>query len=399
MKTLAARPATVDYRAEIEKRFAGRALMLQMDYAGSSNSQQRRPYEMSNGIALIDICGVLSNDAYYWDETEYGDIQDEVRMAVDDPEVKGILLRVNSPGGDTENAFETARVLAEAGKQKPIWAAVEPIAFSAGYLLASTAARMYVLDITGGVGSIGVYSLHVDYSAALEKAGIKPTFITAGKGKTDGNPYEPLSADAKKKFQTEVDRLYGEFVGSVARGRSMAEATIVSLGAAVLYGARAAMGTGLADRPGDSETACKDLAASLVEQAAGTQQQAARLPAPPTQANAKETHMEGTGTTTPATAAVDVEALNKAALAQAQANAAEIQQLCKIAGKPELALGFFASGKTVAEVGTALAELMAKADQDTAIQNQVLPQNTGKGDSNILMAACDKIAARMKGGN
>jgi len=149
MKTFGARPADLDYRAELERRFGRKPAMCEMDSLGGS-SEQRKPYDTAEGIAIIQITGVLTNDAWWGEESEYGEIQKEVGMASDDAAVKGILLRINSPGGETDNAFETAVFLAKAREKKPIWAIADSMAYSAGYLLASEAERIYVLPITGG---------------------------------------------------------------------------------------------------------------------------------------------------------------------------------------------------------------------------------------------------------
>ncbi|MBI4905121.1 MAG: S49 family peptidase [Acidobacteria bacterium] len=177
----------------------------------------RRPYALQNGIAIIDIAGVLANEPSLFDvivygATAYGQILDEVEQAIADPEVRGILLRVNSPGGDSDGAFETAVALARLGKQKLLWAVADNSMFSAAYLLASSAARVYIPEYTGGVGSIGVYAQHVDWSEYNRKLGVKVTYIAEGEGKTDGNPDEPLSDAARATLEAEVARLYGLFV-------------------------------------------------------------------------------------------------------------------------------------------------------------------------------------------
>jgi len=105
-------------------------------------------------------------------------------------------------------------------------------AYSAAYLLASQANRIYCSPVSGGVGSIGVFCTHFDLSGALEGAGIKVTLVSAGKGKTDGNPYEPLSETALADMKQYVGYLYGEFVGAISRGRGLATAGIVEYGGA-----------------------------------------------------------------------------------------------------------------------------------------------------------------------
>jgi hypothetical protein len=141
-KELKRRPSGHDYRAELEQRFRG-AHLCHMDSIGGSSSD-RKPYQVAERIAIIDIVGVLCNDAWYYDETEYSQIQREVRMASEDQDADGILLRICSPGGETDNAFETAAVLSQCAEKKPMWAVADNMAYSAAFLMASTAAKIYV---------------------------------------------------------------------------------------------------------------------------------------------------------------------------------------------------------------------------------------------------------------
>jgi hypothetical protein len=99
---------------------------------------------------------------------------------------------------------------------------------------------------TGGVGSIGVVTSHVDVSDAMKDMGVKITFIFAGKHKVDGNAYQPLSDDVKARIQTRIDALYDVFVKSVARNRDMDEDEVRST-EALDYTAAEAIENGLAD--------------------------------------------------------------------------------------------------------------------------------------------------------
>lgn len=255
------RPAEMNYALDLGKRIRGGLIACRMDSIGGSSSMPRPNYEIEERIAVVQIYGVLCNDPCWWDETGYDEIQNEMMSAAQDPEVDGILMVVNSPGGETDNAFETAAVIKAVAAKKPVWAAAAPMAYSAAYLLSSQASKIYVPQITGGVGSIGVYALHLDFSGMLEQVGITPTFISAGEGKTDGNPLQPLSPEAKVKIGAEVVRLYSEFVSQVASGRNMAESAIIKLGANLFEGSKAALGAGLADSAGSAQTAWVDLAA------------------------------------------------------------------------------------------------------------------------------------------
>lgn len=149
----------------------------------------------------------------------------QLDAAVSDPSVSHIVLDVDSPGGLVDMVPETAAEIRQARDVKPITAVANTDAASAAYWLASQANEL-VITPSGQVGSIGVYQMHRDVSAAQEQLGIKMTLISAGKYKVEGNMYQPLSADARKAKQDVVDEIYGWFVSDVAAGRGTTESAV-----------------------------------------------------------------------------------------------------------------------------------------------------------------------------
>lgn len=409
MKQRTQRPKAEEYRTELMSRFGIRPHACQMDMVGMTPSDERKPYVVAEGVAIIDICGVLTNDAWYWDETGYDDIRDEVEMALGDSSVSAILLNVNSPGGETNNAFETAAFLAEAAKKKPMYAVANNMAYSAAYLLASAADRIYAQPTTGGVGSIGVYSVHMDMSGMLKQAGIKPTIISAGKGKTDGNPYEPLSPEAKAKIAAEVDRLYGEFVGFVAKSRGMTSDRIVNdMGAAVFNGAAACIASGLADREGSDDTAWFDLAAKISNSPIQPGMAAsADVPISLKEASMPENTQAADATVTPTPVAVAPEptveeriaAARAEGYASAQNDMLEVVELSAIAGKPTAAADMIRRKLTPAKAREEL--LTAKAAAEPAINSHILSEEgltAAAGESPLVRDAKMRSAMAKKEG-
>ncbi len=395
-----ARPADTNYTLNIAQRVSGGLIACRMDMVGTSTSE-RKPYEVAERVALIDVCGVLSNDPYWYDETGYDDIQNEMRMAGDDADVDGILILVNSPGGETDNAFETADVIKKVAAVKPVWGVAAPMAYSAGYLLLSQASKVYVPPVTGGVGSIGVYGLHLDFSEYLKKQGIAATFVSEGKGKTDGNPYEPLSEEARQKLVLEIQRLYGEFLSRVASGRSLSESAIIKFGAALFEGSKASLGAGLADLVGSPETAWTDLATRVAGIRQGTISATAEVtpkgenvtgqnPNPGAAAPAAGTPapVVPAAAAPPAAAAVPAVPAAETAVTDAQieaarssgySEAAEVVQLCELAGKPGKAAKFITDRTKVADVRTELLKEKAAAGNPGEIRGAILPHEAAGG--------------------
>lgn len=228
-----------------------------------SGYDEPKPYEIRDGVAIVDISGPLMADSWWYQD--YADVIASVRAASEDSSVSGILLRINSPGGETDRAFETAAEIEAIGKKKPIWCVADVSAYSAGYLLACCAEKIYAAPVSGGVGSIGVYCAHWDYSEYLKQAGIKVTLIGDPEGKTSGNPYEPLDEAAENKLRGEIERLSGEFFSFVARRRKMTMEEVKALNADLFHGAPSALRVKLADQAGTFESALSDMIAAMRE--------------------------------------------------------------------------------------------------------------------------------------
>lgn len=202
-----------------------------------------------DGIAVIEVAGSLVNRSSWLDAycgiTSYAQIRDDLDTAMADSNVRGIVLRIDSNGGECAGCFDLADAIFAMRGTKPIWAAVDDAAFSAAYMIASAADRVFV-SRTGGVGSIGVVATHVDASGWDEKAGLKYTMLTAGAHKKDFNAHEPLSESARSELQAEIDRLYGLFVDTVARNRGMPSDAVRATEARLYFGERGLV-AGLAD--------------------------------------------------------------------------------------------------------------------------------------------------------
>jgi signal peptide peptidase SppA len=222
-----------------------------------------RPYLVKDGILTIPVRGVLLNNFGYassW-ATGYEYIWQAYKRGMEDSDVRGIAIHSNSPGGEVAGNFElVGKMFAMRGK-KPVRAFAHEYAYSAAYSIASVADKI-IVSRTGGVGSIGVVTMHIDYSKMLEDTGIKVTFIHFGAHKVDGNPYQPLSKDAEARIQAKIDDLGQIFVATVARNRGMDEKTIRDT-EALTYSALEAVNVRLADSVGPLDEAIATYLADL----------------------------------------------------------------------------------------------------------------------------------------
>jgi signal peptide peptidase SppA len=215
-------------------------------------------------IAVVSVTGTLVSRSSYLDAASgllsYGEIGDAIASAMDDPSVRGVILDVDSPGGEVGGLFDLIDQIRaiKAGTGKPLWAAANESALSAAYAIASIADRLYVTR-TSEVGSVGVVAVHVDESGADAKAGLAWTFVFAGESKIDGNAHEPLSARARATIQADVDHLYAQLCGLVASNRRLTNEAVRGTNAAV-YRGELAIRVGLADRVGTLDQAIAEMA-------------------------------------------------------------------------------------------------------------------------------------------
>jgi signal peptide peptidase SppA len=208
---------------------------------------ERKPYAQVGDTAIVPVHGTLINrfNSSWGFVTGYQYIEGALAAAMDDATVSRVVMDVDSYGGEAAGAFELSDTIHQMRGKKPLMALVNTAAYSAAYAVAS-AADSIVATPSGGAGSIGVVTMHVDYSKALKEAGITVTHIYAGKHKVDGSPYRPLTEDVRDSIQARIDKTYGAFVQNVARNRGLAEKAVRDTEART-YDADDAMKLGLID--------------------------------------------------------------------------------------------------------------------------------------------------------
>jgi signal peptide peptidase SppA len=172
----------------------------------------------------------------------------QLRQAVNDPNVKAIVLDVDSPGGDVDGVEELATEIFNARKQKKITAVSNCLCASAAYYLACQASEL-VVSPSSLTGSIGVYTMHEDDSKYLEDVGVKLTLIKFGENKAEGNNIEPLTDAARGHLQEMVDTFGAMFEKAVARGRKVSQDAVHNkFGQGRVFDAKQAVKIGMADR-------------------------------------------------------------------------------------------------------------------------------------------------------
>lgn len=222
---------------------------------GSDNGDKWCPYEMTeSGIAVLPVQGTLKRTwgvGPYSGCTGYDGLWTQLLHALANDDVKAIWMNHNSGGGAVDGCFDLAQGIYannEKNGGKPIWAMAADHSYSASYLLACAADKVFV-PFTGGVGSIGCCVIHAEMSQALEDDGIKATIFRSGDRKHRGNALEPLDEQTIKDIQTDVDTAAEYFFEHVAlfRGKkALTKKTVAEMQGAEYMGRRA-LATGLVD--------------------------------------------------------------------------------------------------------------------------------------------------------
>ncbi len=192
----------------------------------------QREYQLVDGKAIIPIEGVLSKRMSLLHDVSGGTSTEKMaaqfNAALQDPQVKEIILHIDSPGGSVDGTKAFADQIFAARGQKPITAFLDGLTASAAYWIASAADKRFIKDATTMVGSIGVVATHIDQSKADALEGIKVTEITAGKFKRADSQHAPLSEAGHSMIQDRVDALYEIFTSDIARNLGVSVETVLS---------------------------------------------------------------------------------------------------------------------------------------------------------------------------
>ena len=188
----------------------------QVQYQGYDVFGRRANSDFSGHIALVRLSGVIIAGT----PASAATLNETLYRAMDDKNVKGVLLLVNSPGGapaQSSEIYKTIRALKEQ-YNKPIYTAVSDVCTSGCYYIASATDEIYA-DRSSIVGSIGVISQTFGYAEAAKKIGLDPRTFTAGSNKDFLNPSKPLKEKDVMFIESLLNDLHQNFISAVKKGR------------------------------------------------------------------------------------------------------------------------------------------------------------------------------------
>lgn len=178
-------------------------------------------------------------------------LRERLRTAGDDPFIKAVVLRIDSPGGTVAASQEMAGMVRDF--PKPVVVSMGDVAASGGYYLASQADRIVAQPGTL-TGSVGVIFSTFDVEGLFDKLGIEIEAVTAGEHKDMFLPGR-FTPERRRIVQEMVDDLYEQFVGAVAQGRGLSEDEVRELATGQPYTGQQALALGLVDRLGGLDEA------------------------------------------------------------------------------------------------------------------------------------------------
>lgn len=221
--------------------------------AGAAGRRGAAGSPVTGSVAVIPMMGTMAQRIGAMERASGGTSTEEIGRQFDaalrNPDVGAIVLHIDSPGGSVAGVPElAAKIRAARGQGKRIVAVADTLMASAAYWTGSAADEV-VAAPSALVGSIGVFSVHVDATQASERMGLKRTIVRAGRYKAEGNPWEPLSDEARAAMQAQVDELYEQFTADVAAQRGTSpKAVRAGYGEGRVLSAKQAVAAGLVDR-------------------------------------------------------------------------------------------------------------------------------------------------------
>lgn len=373
------------------------------------------------GIAVIPVIGSLVRRPSMLEAwsglTSYNDIAASLQCALDDARVRGILLQVDSFGGEAGGCFELCDKIFAARKLKPIWGVADIEALSAGYAILSSCEKCYVAG-RGHAGSIGVVTVHMERSIQNEMMGVTYTVLTAGERKGDFNPFEKLSPEAAAQQLEYIERTRQTFAETVARNRGLNVNDVLAT-EGQFFDAKDSLDRKLVDGIESYESVFTLLTAAVPAPTRASTATPRPDPTSPVDADDKDDDPDsnalpsegtmdpkvtenaaGAVPATPAVPAVPAAAVPDVAAAVAGQTgnvvnletakpvdaAREIAELCTIAGKPEMCATFISEGLSVGDVRKRLINARADASGAGNADDQVSNHQPARAGSLATLA-------------
>jgi protease-4 len=226
-------------------------LFFALEWIGPSSNS------LGSHTALIDIDGVIgAGESVNADSTV-----SSLRAAYEDKHTKGIILRINSPGGSPVQAGiinDEIHRLRKLNPKIPVYAVIEDICASGGYYIAVAADKIYV-DKASIVGSIGVLMDGFGFTGTMQKLGVERRLMTAGANKGFMDPFSPINPAHTAHAQAMLNEIHQQFIAVVREGRGKRLKETSEMFSGLFWSGEKAIGMGLADAFGNSDYVAREV--------------------------------------------------------------------------------------------------------------------------------------------
>ena len=226
-------------------------LFIAMDWVGKGADVGK------DHTALINIQGVIGSN----DEVSADSVIASLQSAYENKRTKGLILRINSPGG---SPVQAGIINDEIKRQRklhpdiPVYAVVEDICASGGYYIAVAADKIYV-DKASIVGSIGVLMDGFGFTGAMQKLGVERRLLAAGENKTILDPFSPLNQKHQAFAQKLIDQIHQQFIVVVREGRGSRLKETPEMFSGLFWSGETSIKMGLADAIGNSDFVAREV--------------------------------------------------------------------------------------------------------------------------------------------
>jgi protease-4 len=220
---------------------------------------QKTATRAESHTALIEVRGMIADQ----EGASADNIVGSLRAAFDDPKTKGIILRINSPGGSPVQSgyiYDEIRRLRAEHKDVKVYAVITDLGASGAYYIASAADEIYA-DKSSLVGSIGVTAATFGFVDVMSKLGVERRVYTSGEHKAFLDPFQPQKAEETQFWQGVLSTTHRQFIDSVKQGRGdrlKAEAH-PELFSGLIWSGEQALALGLVDKLGSSSYVAREV--------------------------------------------------------------------------------------------------------------------------------------------
>ena len=238
-------------KSPLAKRLLFLALILLALVGISSITSEWVQQGTKNRIGIVDITGLITDSQY---------ITNQVKKFRQDKRIRGIILRIDSPGGavgPSQEIYDEVLKTRESGKT--IYASMGALAASGGYYIASAAEKIFANPGTL-TGSIGVIMAFSNAKGLMEKIGLQPEIVKAGEYKDIGSPARAMTQKERNLLQSVVTDVHQQFIEAVANGRNISVAEVTKIADGRILTGRQAYSLNLVDQMGGLQVSIDQLA-------------------------------------------------------------------------------------------------------------------------------------------